>query len=261
LWWEVLSGLGEVGGAAEVAPVVLVGAEGEDFLVLGGEVEIGVDDGEDAGLVDLREEAGGEDVDAGEGEWLERFGGADDFERLVVANFWADAAAGELEVVVEQEVAPGGAVLDGEGGEGLRFIVGLDHAREIDGADNVDVVEKEGFVEASRVFEEKPGGFFEAAAGVEEDFFARDLDAHVEIIFGFEVVKELIGEMVDVEDEFGDALGAEAGDGDFEEGAAGEFDESFGARIGERAEAGSETGGQDHGFHEGRFSFGGRSGE
>ena len=66
-WWEVLGALGEVGGAAEVAPVVLVGAEGEDFLVLGGEVEVGVDDGEDAGLVDQREEAGGEDVDTGEG--------------------------------------------------------------------------------------------------------------------------------------------------------------------------------------------------
>ncbi len=43
-----MGGLSEIGGAAEVAPVVLVGAEGEDFLALGGEAEVGGDDGEDA---------------------------------------------------------------------------------------------------------------------------------------------------------------------------------------------------------------------
>ncbi len=35
--FQVEGGLGEVGGAAEVAPIVLVGAEGEDFFVLGRE--------------------------------------------------------------------------------------------------------------------------------------------------------------------------------------------------------------------------------
>jgi hypothetical protein len=33
---QVEGGLSQVGGAAEVAPVVVVGAEGEDFLGLGG---------------------------------------------------------------------------------------------------------------------------------------------------------------------------------------------------------------------------------
>lgn len=65
---EVLSGLGEVGRAAEVAPIVLVGAEGEDFFALGGEAEIGGNDGEDAFFRDHREEARGDDVDAGKGE-------------------------------------------------------------------------------------------------------------------------------------------------------------------------------------------------
>ena len=65
---EILGGLGEVGGAAEVAPIVLVGAEGQDFLALGGEAEVGGDDGEDAFFGEHGEEAGGEDVDAGEGQ-------------------------------------------------------------------------------------------------------------------------------------------------------------------------------------------------
>jgi hypothetical protein len=35
-------------GAAEVAPIVVVGAEGEDVFSLGREAQIGVDNGEDA---------------------------------------------------------------------------------------------------------------------------------------------------------------------------------------------------------------------
>jgi len=65
---EVEGGLGKVGGAAEVAPVTFVGAEGEDFFALGGEAEVGVDDGEDAFFNEHGKEAGGDDVDAGEGE-------------------------------------------------------------------------------------------------------------------------------------------------------------------------------------------------
>ncbi len=65
---EVEGGLGKVGGAAEVAPVVLVGAEGKDFFALGGKAEIGVDDGEDAFFGEHGEEAGGDDVNAREGE-------------------------------------------------------------------------------------------------------------------------------------------------------------------------------------------------
>src|SRR5713226_9701907 len=65
---EVQGGLGEVGGAAEVAPVVFVGAEGEDFFALGGEAEIRVDDGEDALFRHHTKEARGNHVDAGKGE-------------------------------------------------------------------------------------------------------------------------------------------------------------------------------------------------
>src|SRR6266567_5480231 len=69
---RVEGGLGEVGGAAEVAPVVLVGAEGEDFLALGSEAEVRGDDGKDAFFGEQGEEAGGDEVDAREGEGLQR---------------------------------------------------------------------------------------------------------------------------------------------------------------------------------------------
>ena len=54
---------------------------------------------------------------------------------------------------------------------------------------------------------------------------------------------------MDVDDDFGDAEGAQAGESDFEESAAGEFDEGLGAIVGERTEARAEAGGKDHGFH------------
>src|SRR5260370_38424253 len=65
---EIEGGLGEVGGAVQVAPIVLGGAEGEDVLALGGEAEVGGDDGEGAFFGEHGEEAGGDDMDAGEGE-------------------------------------------------------------------------------------------------------------------------------------------------------------------------------------------------
>src|SRR5882724_5317768 len=114
---QVVGGLGEVGGAAKVAPVVGVGAEGEDILALGGEAEVGGDDGEDAFFGEHGEKAGRDEVDAGEGERLERIGRANDFGGLIISS----AATAELEVAVEEEGAGSFAGLDGEGGEGAIF--------------------------------------------------------------------------------------------------------------------------------------------
>jgi len=69
---KIVGRLGEVGRAAEVAPVIGIGAEGEDGLAFGGEAEVGGDDGEDAFFGEHREEAGRDDVDAREGEGVQR---------------------------------------------------------------------------------------------------------------------------------------------------------------------------------------------
>jgi len=70
LLFQIVSGLREIGGAAEVAPIVVVGPEGEDVLSLSGEAQVGVDDGENAFFGEHRKKAGRDDVDAGEGECL-----------------------------------------------------------------------------------------------------------------------------------------------------------------------------------------------
>ncbi len=77
--------------------------------------------------------------------------------------------------MVEEKLAGGGALLDGEGGEGGRFFVGFEHLAEVDGGEDVDVVEEEGFVWLS--FLEEPGGFFQAAAGVEEEVVLRPFNS------------------------------------------------------------------------------------
>ena len=137
-----------------------------------------------------------------------------------------DAAAAELVEVVEEEGAGGFAGLDGEGGESVMFVVELQHAAEIDVADYVDVVKQEGLIHlvgfrfsgsaragitAGGIFQKEPGGFFQAAAGVEQDIFAGDFDAHAEIVVGFQIGDDHVGEVVDVDDDFGDAEGSQAG--------------------------------------------------
>ena len=49
-------------------------AEGQDFLALGGEAEVGIDDGEGAFFGEHGEQAGRDDVDAGECQGEERGG-------------------------------------------------------------------------------------------------------------------------------------------------------------------------------------------
>src|SRR5437667_9724988 len=152
--FQVEGGLSEIGGAAEVAPVVLVGAEGEDFFGLGGEPKVGGDDREDAFFGEHGEEARGDDVDAGESESLKRgwsrFLRPEGLSNSMGNKFrfaiGADHPAAELEVVVEEEGARSFAGLDGERGEGVVFLVKLQHAVEIEVADDVDVVEGRGLV-------------------------------------------------------------------------------------------------------------------
>lgn len=69
---QIGGGLGEIVGAAEVAPIVFIGAEGENSFALGGEAKIGGDDRENAFLGHHGQQTRGDDVDAGEGECLER---------------------------------------------------------------------------------------------------------------------------------------------------------------------------------------------
>src|SRR2546425_8310592 len=105
------------------------------------------------------------------------------------------------------------------------------------------------------IFEKKPGGFFQAAAGVEKQIvFAGDFDVHAEIVFGLQIADDHVREVMEVDDNFADAEGAQAGKSDFEQRATVDFNERLGTSVGEAGEARAETGSQNHGFHRGALT-------
>ncbi len=123
-----------------------------------------------------------------------------------------------------------------------------EHLAEVDGAEDVHVVKKEWF--RCVFFQEKPGSFFQATAGIKKKIvLAGDFDADVETILGTEETNNFFGVMMHVDDEFRDAEFLKPFDGDFEKGAAVQFDEGFGDDVSEWAEAGAQTCGENHGFH------------
>ena len=67
---------------------------------------------------------------------------ADELGRSVAAG----AASTEMAILVEEQVAGGGAVLDRERGKGAGFDVRAQHSRQVDGAEDVDVMKKKGRV-------------------------------------------------------------------------------------------------------------------
>lgn len=157
----ISGGLIEVGRAAQVAPVRIVGGKRDDILSPGRQIQISINDGEGAFFLHEGEEARRDDVDAGESEGLRVRGDADDFLLL------QDLAAAEVEIVVEKQLAGTSAALDCQGGEGLLRVMKIEHAAKIDGADDIHVVKDKRFIPMRRILEEKSGGFFQAAAGIE----------------------------------------------------------------------------------------------
>ena len=71
-------------------------------------------------------------------------------------------------MLVEEQIARSLAVLNCQGGEGAVFRVKPHHAPEIDGADDIDVVQDERLLQARIGIEKEMGGLLQAAAGVEQ---------------------------------------------------------------------------------------------
>ena len=93
--------------------------------------------------------------------------------------------AAKLELLVEEQVSGGLPVLHRQRGESPLFSVKLHHAPKIDRADHIDIVQNEWLFRMSGILEKKPAGLFQAAAGVEQDVLARDLNSHAEVVRWF----------------------------------------------------------------------------
>src|ERR1700691_4971073 len=105
----VLGSLCEVLWLAKIAPIIFIGTEGEDFLLLGGEAQIGSNDGECAVLDHHGKETRRDYVYSGEGQGQHL--------RTISEKFWplvSGLTTTKTELLVEQQIAGGFAVLHGE---------------------------------------------------------------------------------------------------------------------------------------------------
>ena len=102
---------------------------------------------------------------------------------------------------------------------------------------------------ARRILEEEIGGLFQPAAGVEQHLFARDLDAHAEVVVRLQIFDDHVGKVMHIDDHFANSKGAQAREGDLQQRAPGDFHQRFGTIVGERTQARAQAGGQNHRFH------------
>src|SRR5579864_1956426 len=246
---EVCGRLGHVLGLAQIAPVIWVGAEGDDSLSLGGQAQVGGDDREHTLLGDHAEELRGNDMNPGECQRCGLLRRADHLGRI-----GAGLPSAKLAAFVEQEVAGGLALLHGQGSERLVFVMKRQHTREVDRADDVDIVEQERFLTLA-VLKEEPFGLLQSAAGIEQDIvFARDLNTHSEVVVILQVIDNHVGEVMHVDDYVLDSEGGETAKGDLQQRVPGNFYQCLGAVIGQGPQAGTEPCGKNHGLHVAAFS-------
>src|SRR5208282_30365 len=204
-----MHGLRHVLWLAEIAPIILVGAESENSFSLSSKTQIGTDDRECAIFTQHRKQARRDDVDTGESQrvrWLET---ANYLGRIV-----ADSPAAKLKLAVEQQMARGLAILHSQRGKGLMIIMKLHHAAQINRAENIDVVHEEGFFRMAgciaRTAEKEMSGLFQSPAGIEQRILARDFNVHAEIVIFLQVLHNHVGKVMNIDDYLANPKAAQA---------------------------------------------------
>ena len=97
----------------------------------------------------------------------------------------AGAAAAELVLLVEEQIARCLAVLHGQRGQGVAFRVKLHHAPEIDGADDIDVVHDKWLIGPLAAVQERTMRLSSSRRRCRASLFARDFNAHAEVAVRF----------------------------------------------------------------------------
>src|SRR5208282_2215234 len=103
---QFLSGLRDLLGPTKIAPIIFVGAEGDNLFSPGSETQVGSDDGESGVFIHHLQKAGRNHLDAGKGQRVQLLAPANEL-RLIVPG----PSAAKLKLIVEQQVARGVAVL------------------------------------------------------------------------------------------------------------------------------------------------------
>ena len=153
-------------------------------------------------------------------------------------------------MLVEEQIARSLPVLNGQRGEGIVFDVKLHHAPKIDGADHIDVVQDERVLASRPLESRKKWAAFFRPPPVSSRISSREISIRMpKLSVGFEVLSNHVRVMMRVDDHFAHAKGAQAGECDLQQRAAGNFYQRLGAVVGERPQARAQAGGQNHGLH------------
>src|SRR5229473_221506 len=123
--------------------------KGEDVFPARSEPQIGSDDGENAFFNHHRKKTRRNNMDAGKSQRLHLVGRSNKF------SFLTASPAAKLKLLVEEQVSGGLPVLHRQRGESLIFSVKLHHTPEINGGDDVDIVQNKRLAETVGILEEK----------------------------------------------------------------------------------------------------------
>src|SRR5689334_3295743 len=127
-------------GTAEVAPVILVGAECEDLFSCGSETQVSVDNRENTFLVHQREQAWRNRVNSAKGERSRICDSTDHFVCAMRVITSYDSTTTEFGALVEEQITGRLTILGGKRSKGILFAVMAKHPVKIDGAEHIDVV-------------------------------------------------------------------------------------------------------------------------
>src|SRR5882724_2067277 len=195
---EVLLGLAKVLEFAKVAPIEFVGAKRQDLLALPSQAQVRGNNRKDAFLGNLRQQARRNDVDARKSQLLKAWRSSHQFRFLIAAN----SPAAQFPLLVKKQITRTFPLLDSKSCQSVIFKMNFHNALKINCADDVHVVQDERLVQSVGILEKEPARFLQAAAGVEQQFFAGDFHLQAEIIFCFQVLNYQVGKMVHVDDDF-----------------------------------------------------------
>src|SRR2546422_2216943 len=154
----------------------------------------------------------------------------------------AGSAPAQLHLPIEDERPRGRPVLNSECGQRPSVAVILRHAVEIDRTDHVDVMQQERL----RVVAEKPAGLLQSSAGIEQRFFAGNLNVHPKVVLCFQVLNDHVREVMYIDDHSIDTGCAQTLERDLQQRAARDFHQCLRTAVGERPKARSKTRSEEH---------------
>lgn len=239
-------GLSQRFGLAYVEPSFGVNGVALD-VGLAADVDVEGDDGELAGPLSAAhviEDRGREHVHAAEGQF-------------VVAAFFVGGAGGQCfagrlihpsaqtVAAVGQQVAGRLPVVGQQGGVGSAFHVVAVEGGQVDVRQDVGVVDEEGLAVV-----QQGAGFQDASARVEQLApLVADADADAEVAVRFQEVEYLFSEVMDVDDDVIESGLLQTQYHASQHGNAGHGYQGLWHVVGERTQAGAQSGGKYHGFH------------